>query len=88
MKTDENGENGKEYTEGEALEEAFSKIGPHLDPDQYLKMRVYKSRYRSGSLGRAAIQTVLTFFGFRPTSYKYYRKKDKSGGDDMSDLSA
>lgn len=83
MKTDENGENGKEYTEGEALNEIFERVDPNTP--HYNTLRSYKSRYRNGKLGRGAIAWLLEFFGFRPTSYQYYRKKDRSRGEENGD---
>ena len=64
-----------ELTEKQALEHCFEMVKPNLmDEKDYQKFKQYRLRYRKGTLGSNARETVLEFFNFSLVG-KIYKKK-------------
>ena len=64
-----------ELTEKQALEQCFEMVKPKLmDEKSYQKFKQYRLRYKNGTLGSNAKETVLEFFDYRLIGKIYKRK--------------
>lgn len=65
----------KMYSKDEALDEVLDKIKPSNFDDfkDYDKFRMYRQRHEKGKLGQKAIDTLLSFFGFK--KHVHYTKE-------------
>ena len=64
-----------ELTEKQALAQCFEMVKPKLmDEKDYQKFKQYRLRYKNGTLGTNARETVLEFFKYSLVGKIYKRK--------------